>query len=65
MKGRKYPRIGLALIVLGLGSYAAEKLFYGDLDANGILQESFFLPLAFLLAICGLLICLVGFLLRR
>ena len=33
----------VALVLAGL-SWLAEKAFYGEIDANGVVQESFFLP---------------------
>lgn len=45
---------GALLCVLAAASGIAEALFYGGIDQNGVLQESFFLPLTFLLAAAGL-----------
>jgi hypothetical protein len=47
---------GLALISLGILSAIIEEIFYGNVDENNILQESFFLPLSFLLIFIGLLL---------
>ena len=43
----------IALVLAGL-SWLAEIIFYGGIDPNGVLQESFFLPLTFILAAIGI-----------
>jgi len=46
--------LGLALVVSGITSGILEQGFYGNrLDENNVLQESFFLPLAFILLFLG------------
>jgi len=58
---RKFAWAGLILIGLGSLSGFAERVFYGGrVDADGVLQESFFLPLSFLLGIPGMLLLLVA-----
>ena len=44
-----------ALVLAGL-SWLAETVFYGAIDSSGILQESFFLPLTFILAALGIVL---------
>jgi hypothetical protein len=45
---------GIALVVAGVASGILEKLLYGGrLDENNVVQESFFLPLAFILVFLG------------
>ncbi|TFH65138.1 MAG: DUF3955 domain-containing protein [Candidatus Zixiibacteriota bacterium] len=34
----------------------AETAFYGNIDANGVLQESFFLPLTFTFVVLGIVL---------
>ena len=46
--------LGIALVLAGAASGMLEQIFYGGrLDENGVLQESFFLPLAFILLFLG------------
>lgn len=46
--------LGIALVVSGVTSGILEQKFYGGrLDENNVLQESFFLPLAFILIFSG------------
>jgi hypothetical protein len=46
--------LGIALVVAGMVSGILEEIFYGGrLDENNVLQESFFLPLAFILIFLG------------
>jgi hypothetical protein len=54
----------IALVLAGL-SWLAETAFYGDIDANGVLQESFFLPLTFILAALGVILIIVSLLVKR
>lgn len=56
----KLSWIGIVLIALGVASYLAEQVFYEYVDENGVLQESFFLPLAFILGCIGLILLLIG-----
>ncbi|WP_157859744.1 DUF3955 domain-containing protein [Tritonibacter mobilis] len=56
----KLQLTGLIGAIAGLVFLLLERLFYGDLDENGVLQESFFLPLGFLLLIAGILLFAIG-----
>lgn len=60
----KLLTFGLFIIVLGAASLGLEKVFYGGIDSNGVLQESFFLPLSFLLWGLGALLIIGAFLLK-
>lgn len=53
---KKLTLAGVALIALAVLSGLAETLFYGGTDAEGVLQESLFLPLSFILAAVGVLV---------
>lgn len=45
---------GFVLLIAGVASWILERLLYsGRLDENNVLQESFFLPLAFILIFAG------------
>ena len=44
---------GIAALMAGVASGLLEKTFYGYVDENNVLQESFFLPLAFILIFLG------------
>lgn len=44
---------GIAVLMAGVASGLLEKTFYGYVDENDVLQESFFLPLAFILVFTG------------
>ena len=49
--------VGIGLVVVGVVCGAMEKIFYGNrLDANNVLQESFFLPLSIFLTLIGLVV---------
>jgi len=45
--------LGIAVVMAGLASGFLERTFYGYVDENNVLQESFFLPLAFILIFLG------------
>lgn len=48
---------GIGLVIVGVACGAMEKIFYGNrLDANNVLQESFFLPLSFFFTLIGLVV---------
>jgi hypothetical protein len=49
----------IALVLAGL-SWLAETAFYGDIDANGVLQENFFLPLTFTFVVLGIVLILAS-----
>ncbi|MGR3761862.1 DUF3955 domain-containing protein [Roseobacteraceae bacterium NS-SX3] len=62
------PRLktaGLAALVLAGLCWLAETLFYGGTDADGALQESFFLPLTFIFAALGIALLAVSLVLDR
>jgi hypothetical protein len=49
--------VGIGLVIVGVVCGAMEKIFYGNrLDANNVLQESFFLPLSIFLTLIGLVV---------
>jgi uncharacterized membrane protein YkvI len=50
----KLRKAGIVLIVLAVLSRIAEAVFYGDVGPDGVLQESLFLPLTFILLALGL-----------
>ena len=52
----KFRIAGLVALALAGLSWLAEASFYGSIEANGVLQESFFLPLTFILAALGLIL---------
>jgi len=54
----------IALVLAGL-SWLAETAFYGGIDPNGVLQESFFLPLTFILAALGVILIFISLLVMR
>ena len=45
--------LGIAMLTAGVASGVLERTFYGYVDENNVLQESFFLPLAFILIFLG------------
>lgn len=51
---RKLKISGVICLVLAGLSWVAETSFYGDVDAQGVLQESFFMPLGFILVVLGI-----------
>ena len=60
-KGRepmsKTAFVGIGLVIVGVVCGAIEKIFYGNrLDANNVLQESFFLPLSIFLTLIGIIV---------
>ena len=44
---------GIAVMMAGVASGVLERTFYGYVDESNVLQESFFLPLAFILVFMG------------
>jgi hypothetical protein len=44
---------GIAALIFGSISGVLERTFYGYVDENNVLQESIFLPLAFILLFLG------------
>jgi peptidoglycan/LPS O-acetylase OafA/YrhL len=45
--------LGIAALMAGVASGVLERTFYGYVDEHNVLQESFFLPLAFILIFLG------------
>jgi hypothetical protein len=57
----KLTWLGIALVASGAASGILEQKFYGArLDENNVLQESFFLPLAFILTFLGCALIVVA-----
>ncbi len=53
----KSSLVGIALVIGGVVCGALEKIFYGNrLDANNVVQESFFLPLSIFLTLTGVVV---------
>jgi len=63
----KLTWLGIAMVMAGMVSGVLEKTFYGYVDENNVLQESFFLPLAFILIFSGsgLILVATGCLMKR
>jgi hypothetical protein len=60
--------LGIAVLTAGGMSGVLERTFYGYVDENNVLQESFFLPLAFILIFLGgglIVVSIVRILSRR
>ena len=60
--------VGLFFLLLGILSLAMENIFYGDIDQDGVLQESFFLPLGSISVIMGvasLTVSIIWFYLKK
>lgn len=55
---------GIVLLCLGIASGVIQALFYGDLDENGYVRDSFFLPLSFILGGAGAFLLLFTLLKR-
>jgi peptidoglycan/LPS O-acetylase OafA/YrhL len=49
----KLTWLGIIVLIAGVVSGILERTFYGYVDDNNVLQESFFLPLAFILIFLG------------
>ena len=58
-------RAGLSTLLPAGLCLLAETAFYGDLDADGVLRESLFLPLGAFLAGLGVLLLLAATTARR
>ncbi len=59
---------GFVFIALGLISGFIQHNYYGYIDAEGVIHDSIFLPLAFILMMIGgllLLICIVRFVIHK
>ncbi len=64
----KFMWLGIALVIAGITSGFLEQVFYGGrVDENNVVQESFFLPLAFILMFLGvtLIVVAAGFYLMK
>jgi hypothetical protein len=53
---------GITFIILGLISGYMQNTYYGYVDAEGVLHDSFFLPLSVLLLILGVLLLIIALL---
>lgn len=63
---KKLMIAGLVLLCLAAASGLAETIFYGGrLDENNVIQESFFLPLTFILSFLGILLVVVSLFLKK
>ncbi len=49
-----YRLFGIIAVVLAIISGLAENVLYGNIDANGVLHDSFFLPLTYVFATLGI-----------
>ncbi|WP_282611178.1 DUF3955 domain-containing protein [Pelagibius sp. Alg239-R121] len=56
----KFRIVGIVALVAGTVSLLLEKIYYGYLDADGVLQESLFLPIGFLLLVLGAVLFAAG-----
>jgi hypothetical protein len=55
--------IGIFILLLGILGRLAENYFYGGrLDENNVVQESFFLPLSFILSGIGFILIIIAIL---
>lgn len=64
----KLAIIGIVFIALGIISGFIQQNYYGYIDAEGVIHDSIFLPLAFILTMIGgllLLICIVRFVIHK
>lgn len=61
----KLRMAGFAAFALAGLSWLAETAFYGDLDPTGVLKESLFLPLTFLLSILGIILLVTSVIIRK
>ncbi|WP_282611260.1 DUF3955 domain-containing protein [Pelagibius sp. Alg239-R121] len=52
--------VSIAALAGGAISLMLESIFYGYVDADGVLQESLFLPIGFLLLVLGAVLFAVG-----
>jgi hypothetical protein len=60
--------VSLLFLFVGVLSLGMENIFYGHIDQNGVLQESFFLPLgsfSLILGVVGFIISIIWFYLKR
>jgi len=64
----KLAIVGFVFVALGLISGLIQRNYYGYMGAEGMIHDSFFLPLALILAMIGsllLLISMVQFLIKK
>ncbi len=64
----KSVSLSLFFVLLGTLVLVMENIFYGYIDQNGFLQESYFLPMgsaSFLLGVMGLVVSIIWFYLKR
>jgi hypothetical protein len=52
-------KTGLIFLVIGVTFITIQNIFYGDLDANGYVQDSLFLPLGAISIIIGALLIII------
>ena len=60
----KFRLFGIVALVGAVLCYVAETTFYGGVDADGVVQESFFIPLTFILGALGLILLLASLAVR-
>ena len=51
---------GLSLVLFGILSFVIEQIFYGYIDEQGVLHETFFLPLTFFLGGLGIVLIVIS-----
>jgi len=51
---------GITFIILGLICAYMQNTYYGYVDAEGVLHDSFFLPLSVILPILGVLLLIIA-----
>ena len=51
---------GIILLTIGTVFIVLENVFYGDVNADGVLQESLFMPLGALATIIGLVLLIIN-----
>lgn len=56
--------LGSVSLVFAATSWLAERIFYGGLDENGVLQESFNVPLSIFLFVFGVICLALSFVLK-
>lgn len=61
----KLKLFGIAALIGAVLCYIAETTFYNGVDANGVVQESFFLPLTFILAALGIVMMVASLFVRK
>ena len=66
MMRQKIKLGGIVFLALSIACWIAERVFYGArLDENGILQESWFVPLSALFLLLGVVLLISSFLFRK